>query len=139
MKRTPINSRAKRSEKASDKKPLSDAELQVLIDEQLPTAQTCFFDLYLPAYSSEDVMRERLLAVIHLESWNMDETDSAAFRKTSTSNIAGLPTDDTGSTTDSISKKESKSNSTKPSLSQASTSGITSRRKKRKSRKSKSK
>ena len=50
---------------------MSDAELQLLVDEQLPTAQTCFFDLYLPAYSNEDIMCQRLLSVINLESWDV--------------------------------------------------------------------
>ena len=34
-------------------------------DETLPVAHTCFFQLDLPQYSSESIMRERLLVAIH--------------------------------------------------------------------------
>ena len=49
---------------------------QEKMDQQLPTAQTCFFDLYLPSYSSEKIMRERLLLAISLESFDNSEQDS---------------------------------------------------------------
>ena len=34
-------------------------------DEMLPVAHTCFFQLDLPEYSSDAIMRERLLVAIH--------------------------------------------------------------------------
>ena len=34
----------------------------------LPVAHTCFFQLELPQYSSEQIMRERLLVAIHYGS-----------------------------------------------------------------------
>lgn len=34
-------------------------------DEMLPTAHTCFFQLDLPQYSTDAIMRERLLVAIH--------------------------------------------------------------------------
>ena len=34
-------------------------------DDMLPLAHTCFFELELPQYSSEKIMRERLLTAIH--------------------------------------------------------------------------
>ena len=34
-------------------------------DEMLPIAHTCFFQLDLPQYSSDTIMRERLLVAIH--------------------------------------------------------------------------
>lgn len=34
-------------------------------DEMLPTAHTCFFQLDLPEYSTDAIMRERLLVAIH--------------------------------------------------------------------------
>ena len=34
-------------------------------DDMLPLAHTCFFELELPQYSSEKIMRERLLFAIH--------------------------------------------------------------------------
>jgi hypothetical protein len=40
-------------------------------DEFLPHAQTCFFSLSLPRYSSEDILRTKLLYAIH-NSPNMD-------------------------------------------------------------------
>ena len=40
-------------------------------DEYLPQAQTCFFSLSLPAYSTKQILREKLLFAIH-NSPNMD-------------------------------------------------------------------
>ena len=34
-------------------------------DGQLPEAHTCFFSIDLPAYSTEQIMRDRLLTAIH--------------------------------------------------------------------------
>lgn len=34
-------------------------------DEKLPVAHTCFFQLDLPQYSTDAIMRERLLVAIH--------------------------------------------------------------------------
>ena len=78
--RLQCSSRRGGRERQSNATPMSDAELQQLVNEQLPTAQTCFFDLYLPAYSNEDIMRQRLLTVINLESWdngNVGQTSDA--------------------------------------------------------------
>lgn len=36
-------------------------------DNVFPTADTCFFNLSLPAYSSPDILRERLLFAIHTD------------------------------------------------------------------------
>lgn len=38
--------------------------LQATIDRHLPEAQTCFFTLSLPSYSSENILREKLLQAI---------------------------------------------------------------------------
>lgn len=43
-------------------------------DDAFPRADTCFFNLELPAYSSEEVMREKLSTVINLNS-GMDGDD----------------------------------------------------------------
>jgi hypothetical protein len=40
-------------------------------DKYLPHAQTCFFSLSLPAYSTKEIMREKLLYAIK-NSPNMD-------------------------------------------------------------------
>ena len=37
-------------------------------DEMLPIAHTCFFQLELPQYSSDTIMRERLLVAFHYGS-----------------------------------------------------------------------
>ena len=55
-------------------KPMTVKSFQRKMDQQLPTAQTCFFDLYLPSYSSEKIMKERLLTAISFESFNLSET-----------------------------------------------------------------
>ena len=34
-------------------------------DDMLPVAHTCFFQLDLPQYSTDEIMRERLLVAIH--------------------------------------------------------------------------
>ena len=34
-------------------------------DDMLPLAHTCFFELELPQYSTDQIMRERLLIAIH--------------------------------------------------------------------------
>jgi hypothetical protein len=41
---------------------------QEYVDAQLPTADVCFGNLSLPAYSSVEVLRERLLVAITLSS-----------------------------------------------------------------------
>ena len=56
----------------------SKEEMQRLIDGMFPTAQTCFFDLTLPAYSSDAIMRQRLLTVINLESWDNAVEDASS-------------------------------------------------------------
>ena len=48
-------------------------QFQEKMDSQLPTAQTCFFDLYLPSYSTEKIMKARLLCAISLESFDNSE------------------------------------------------------------------
>ena len=37
-------------------------------DAMLPIAHTCFFQIELPPYSSDEVMRQRLLTAIHYSS-----------------------------------------------------------------------
>jgi len=37
-------------------------------DELLPLAHTCFFQLELPPYSTDAIMKERLLVAIHFGS-----------------------------------------------------------------------
>jgi hypothetical protein len=47
------------------------------VDEMLPHADTCFFNLTLPPYSSEDVMFKRLVTVITFDSGlNGDDVDA---------------------------------------------------------------
>jgi len=47
-------------------------------DYALPHADTCFFNVELPAYSSEALMRERLTTVIGLD-WGMSGDDELAM------------------------------------------------------------
>ena len=139
---------------------MSDSERQLLIDEQLPTAQTCFFDLYLPAYSNEVIMRKRLLTVINLESWdvgNASHTTAAdggsrgnnrGNNSSSGSNSGG--NNDTGSSndvassgvtfaesTDSFANVSRQSSAGSEQINE--TSSLTSHRKRKGKRKSKSK
>lgn len=46
-------------------------------DKRLPKADTCFFNIELPAYSSVEVMRERLLFAMNTDadSMNADNPD----------------------------------------------------------------
>lgn len=37
-------------------------------DKALPKADTCFFNIELPAYSSKEILKERLLLAINLDS-----------------------------------------------------------------------
>ncbi len=42
-------------------------------DQSLPTSQTCFFQLRIPSYSSQDILAERLrYAITHCRSIDMD-------------------------------------------------------------------
>jgi len=45
------------------------------VDMLFPTADTCFFNIMLPAYSSLAVMRERLTAIVSMNVWGMDGDD----------------------------------------------------------------
>lgn len=46
----------------------------VNVDSRFPKADTCFFNLELPAYSSKEIMREKLMfAINHTSSMNADE------------------------------------------------------------------
>lgn len=51
---------------------MTEEELRRRLDGRLPSADTCFFTLILPMYSSVDVMRERIRQAISLGSWRMD-------------------------------------------------------------------
>eukprot|EP00455_Lapot_gusevi_P024213 TRINITY_DN2513_c0_g1_i3.p1 TRINITY_DN2513_c0_g1~~TRINITY_DN2513_c0_g1_i3.p1 ORF type:complete len:153 (-),score=46.11 TRINITY_DN2513_c0_g1_i3:70-528(-) len=48
-------------------------------DAALPHADTCFFNLELPAYSSEQIMRERLSSVINVD-WGMSGDDDPGMQ-----------------------------------------------------------
>ena len=45
-------------------------------DGALPKADTCFFNLELPDYSSSVIMRERILLAIHTDSDSMNAEDA---------------------------------------------------------------
>jgi other hect domain ubiquitin protein ligase E3 len=42
------------------------------VDDAFPKADTCFFNLMLPAYSSADLLRKRLLFAIHTDADSMN-------------------------------------------------------------------
>lgn len=44
-------------------------------DGALPKADTCFFNLELPDYSSKDIMRERILLAIHTDCDSINADD----------------------------------------------------------------
>lgn len=49
-------------------------------DGALPKADTCFFNLELPDYSSKEVMKQRILLAIHTDSDSMNaEAEHAAI------------------------------------------------------------
>jgi len=63
-----LSSRARQQRKA---KPMTKRLYQLKMDQQLPTAQTCFFDLYLPSYSTEAIMKQRLLTAINFQTFEV--------------------------------------------------------------------
>ena len=65
-----LSSRARQQRKA---KPMTKRLYQVKMDQQLPTAQTCFFDLYLPSYSTEAIMKQRLLTAINFQTFEVED------------------------------------------------------------------
>ena len=56
-------------------KVLSPEQQQALIDSLFPTADTCFFNVMLPAYSSLEVMRSKLHEIVSMDAWGMDGDD----------------------------------------------------------------
>lgn len=48
------------------------AILNIHGDGALPKADTCFFNLELPEYSSKDVMKQRILLAIHTDCDSMN-------------------------------------------------------------------
>ena len=48
-------------------------------DGALPKADTCFFNLELPDYSSKEVMSQRILLAIHTDSDSMNAEADAAI------------------------------------------------------------
>ncbi len=54
---------------------LSAEDIARRIDCLYPTADTCFFNVTLPAYSSVSVMREKLLAIVTMDAWGLDGDD----------------------------------------------------------------
>jgi hypothetical protein len=52
--------------------PLTKEQLQRRVDALFPTADTCFFNVMLPAYSSLEVMRAKLLEIVTMDAWGMD-------------------------------------------------------------------
>ena len=68
-------------------------QFQEKMDSQLPTAQTCFFDLYLPSYSTEKIMKARLLCAISLESFdNSEDKDVVAENVENVENVEKIET-----------------------------------------------
>ena len=67
------NASSDNPEGSGDMEPLS--EEQRRIDQMLPRADTCFFNVLLPAYSSLAVMRQRLTTIVSMDSWGMDGDD----------------------------------------------------------------
>jgi hypothetical protein len=55
--------------------PLTAEQRQRRVDSLFPTADTCFFNVMLPAYSSLDVMRAKLLEIVRMDAWGMDGDD----------------------------------------------------------------
>ena len=45
------------------------------VDQVSITADTCFFNIMLPAYSSLDVMRRQLMSIVAVDEWGMDGDD----------------------------------------------------------------
>lgn len=45
-------------------------------DGALPKADTCFFNLELPDYSSKEVMKQRILLAIHTDCDSMNAEDN---------------------------------------------------------------
>jgi hypothetical protein len=45
------------------------------MDGLFPRADTCFFNVMLPAYSSLEVMRSKLQTIVSMDAWGMDGDD----------------------------------------------------------------
>ena len=45
------------------------------MDGLFPTADTCFFNIMLPAYSSLEVTRAKLIAIVSMDAWGMEGDD----------------------------------------------------------------
>ena len=67
-------------------------QFQEKMDLQLPTAQTCFFDLYLPSYSTEETMKARLLCAISLESFDNSEDKDVVENVENVENVDNIET-----------------------------------------------
>lgn len=59
-------------ESDDDRDEVSERPSDASVDQLLPKADTCFFNIMLPAYSSLDVMRARLTAIVSMDVWGMD-------------------------------------------------------------------
>jgi other hect domain ubiquitin protein ligase E3 len=44
-------------------------------DNKLPTVDTCFFNVTIPAYSSKKITQEMFSTVVHMEAWGIDGDD----------------------------------------------------------------
>ena len=50
------------------------------VDGHLPVSHTCFFQLDLPAYSTKEIMREKLVyAITHCQAIDLDRVADGAF------------------------------------------------------------
>ena len=115
------------------KKPMSKKQFQQKMDEQLPTAQTCFFDLYLPSYSSEEIMRARLLTAISLESFDNSEEAITITNTTTTATTTATATVDGGSENSVVmSETKEETNTTETKKETAETKGLKKKGRRRK-------
>ena len=56
-------------------RPTSEVATQAQIDNSFPTADTCFFNVKLPLYSSLAAARRMLTALVELKAWGLDADD----------------------------------------------------------------
>ena len=61
------------------KKKLSGDALKKLQDNTFITADTCFFNVSLPAYSSFEALKTKMLAIVSTSSWGMDGDANLTF------------------------------------------------------------
>lgn len=66
---------AESNSSANDVSKMSDADRQQYYDSMFPSADTCFFNFYLPPYSSLEVTRKKLSDLLTMDSWGMDGDD----------------------------------------------------------------